>query len=641
MPPLVHNLSSHPLTKEELSVLERGLYFIPTGPFSSENGSPAHDFREFRRRALLRLHFGEVSTRPPKIDLIKSPSTWTPPPASRTIASYLHSLRRILDDTMEKPLPPPFPNLNHKERQALKDLRRSDLTIKPADKGGSTVVMDTPAYRQACLALLNSPAYGPPTLSQECIEQKTRSILVSMRDIGLIKEKTYEWCANQTGGPRPFFGLPKIHKDPSTWSFGIPPLRPIVSDCPSSTYQTSRVLDALLQPFSTLHPSYLKDTPHLVRVLRDTPPLPHNAFLFTADVVSLYTSIPHTDGIQATSTTLLRHGISAPRTQLICDLLDLQLHHNTFVFEDKEYQQNHGVAMGKSWAPAYANIYMAEWETRLWSTTPSHLLPIFWKRYIDDILGAFQGTPQQWAQFLSLANGLDPNIKITTLSDNKEVPFLDLAVYKEPSGLLGFRLHRKATDTLQYIRGDSMHPSHSHKGVAISQFLRALRNSSSVQDQISSCAITATAFRRRGYSARTLRLAYKRARSRLAATTPISLANPATASSAGSDSPTMTPPAFSLSTTTPSTTSSPSSAAKTPRRDVLVMTYHHRLKHLPKRLRQHHQHFLTHKCPSLRPAFPEPPMVAWRRTRNIRDILVSPWVPRTTFPAPPPVLPPP
>ncbi|KAG7490778.1 hypothetical protein JOB18_042220 [Solea senegalensis] len=56
--------------------------------------------------------------------------------------------------------------------------------------------------------------------------------------------------------------LPKIHKDPVKWSkpHVIPPGRPIVSDCSSETYRTAEYLDFFLNPLSTTHPRYIKDT---------------------------------------------------------------------------------------------------------------------------------------------------------------------------------------------------------------------------------------------------------------------------------------------------------------------------------------------------------------------------------------------
>jgi hypothetical protein len=48
------------------------------------------------------------------------------------------------------------------------------------------------------------------------------------------------YCIHSPHGDRPFFGFPKVHKDRSHWAHGIPPLRPIISDCPMPVPHTSR-----------------------------------------------------------------------------------------------------------------------------------------------------------------------------------------------------------------------------------------------------------------------------------------------------------------------------------------------------------------------------------------------------------------
>jgi hypothetical protein len=73
-----------------------------------------------------------------------------------------------------------------------------------------------------------------------------------------------------------------------------------------------------------------------------------------------------------------------------------------------DYEQRKGVAMGKAFAPAYANIFMAEWEQRLFSALPDDLVPSLWKRFIDDCLGTLEGSESDLAEFLHIANSIDP-----------------------------------------------------------------------------------------------------------------------------------------------------------------------------------------------------------------------------------------
>ena len=75
-------------------------------------------------------------------------------------------------------------------------------------------------------------------------------------------------------------------------------IRPIVSLCESPTENISQFLDYWLQPIMRNLPSYLKDTSQLINELRMLSVEP-NTILVTIDVKSLYTCIPHLEGIQA------------------------------------------------------------------------------------------------------------------------------------------------------------------------------------------------------------------------------------------------------------------------------------------------------------------------------------------------------
>lgn len=44
--------------------------------------------------------------------------------------------------------------------------------------------------------------------------------------------------------------------------------------------------------------------------------------------------------------------------------MKINLRHNDFEFNGQFFLQIKGTAMGKRFAPAYANIFLAEWETQ-------------------------------------------------------------------------------------------------------------------------------------------------------------------------------------------------------------------------------------------------------------------------------------
>ncbi|KAJ7326790.1 hypothetical protein JRQ81_016549, partial [Phrynocephalus forsythii] len=84
--------------------------------------------------------------------------------------------------------------------------------------------------------------------------------------------------------------------------------------------------------------------------------LPENTILATMDVETLYTSIPHKDGLQAITNTIQ----NKKESHIITTLWDFVLSHNYFSFDNKNYLQINGTTMGIRMAAKYANIFMAD-----------------------------------------------------------------------------------------------------------------------------------------------------------------------------------------------------------------------------------------------------------------------------------------
>ena len=86
--------------------------------------------------------------------------------------------------------------------------------------------------------------------------------------------------------------------------------------------------------------------------------LPPGILLMTLDVKSLYTNIPHADGIEACREVLNTRTQSQPPTEDLVEITQQILTKNTFTFAGQHYLQTHGTAMGTRMAPSYANLFM-------------------------------------------------------------------------------------------------------------------------------------------------------------------------------------------------------------------------------------------------------------------------------------------
>ena len=112
-------------------------------------------------------------------------------------------------------------------------------------------------------------------------------------------------------------------------------------------------------------PSYIHDSKHFLQLLESLPRLPENANLVTADATSLYTNIPHEEGIESITLYEITCQHSTPRcpsSHTIGVLLETILNYNNFSFMNRHFLQLVGTAMGTKTAPPYANLFIGRHE---------------------------------------------------------------------------------------------------------------------------------------------------------------------------------------------------------------------------------------------------------------------------------------
>ena len=85
---------------------------------------------------------------------------------------------------------------------------------------------------------------------------------------------------------------PKIHKKSN-------PGRPIVSSINSHSSKISEFVDIHLKDIVDKIKSHIKDTTDFIKKIEMIENLPEHAILVTMDVKSLFTQIPHSEGINA------------------------------------------------------------------------------------------------------------------------------------------------------------------------------------------------------------------------------------------------------------------------------------------------------------------------------------------------------
>ena len=273
--------------------------------------------------------------------------------------------------------------------------------------------------------------------------------------------------------PRHFYLLPKIHKDPASWPFPhvSPPGRPIVSGCSSESAAAEAYIDSFLQPIAANSPSFIRDSSHFKARIADLS-IKDSDIFFTLDVESLYTNIPIIEGIQCVKEALSSHPLRDRPDKYILQLLDITLFNNDFKFDCLWFLQIKGTAMGKKYAPSYANIYMHSWESQ--ALAAYRLAPSIWLRYIDDIFGIWPHSLSELLLFVEFLNSRNPHIKVSLSFSSTSIDFLDCTAFKL-NQKIATKIFSKPTDCQLLLHPLSFHPKHTFSGIIKSQFLRFLR----------------------------------------------------------------------------------------------------------------------------------------------------------------------
>jgi hypothetical protein len=234
---------------------------------------------------------------------------------------------------------------------------------------------------------------------------------------------------------------------------------------------------------------------HVISVLKRFS-LPHEAFLFTLDVTSLYTNIPHEDGIACCSRAFLRFPDAKRPDLTILSMLRLILSSNDFVFCNQRFLQTHGTAMGCAFGGSYASIFLGEWEERALRLEKA---PVLWLRFIDDILGVWTFSELDLLSFVNTVNSFNSNVQVTLSHSRSSVRFLDLEVYRD-GGRCGYRTGFKPTDSFKILTSDSYHPPHVFKGIVFGNLYRFVTHSSTYHDFVFTKRLVQRHWRNQGYS---------------------------------------------------------------------------------------------------------------------------------------------
>lgn len=468
----INNLSNLQLSDTQISLLQRGLSFVPT-PRNKQPKLPHKDSIAQLINNINTRYFFRKDTKPKPA--IHRPTGWTAPENNNLeLNQFIDDLHQYSYEPVEEEI---TSNISELEYQALKQLKdNKDIIIKEADKGKGVVLMNREDYiKKANEHLHDTNTYRKVDFDHtQLVKEEVESYLIFLKAWNYLPDKHINFIQPCTPPRTPlFYFLPKIHKE------GSPP-RPITSGCDSPTAFMSAFLTKILTPVAEAQPTYLRNGIQLLNLLEDIKnhgPLEDEAILCTADVSSLYTNIPTEEGIQIVMERINQYKTSlpsfSPPVHVIRNMLHLVLENNYFQFGAQFYLQIRGTAMGTRVAPPFANLFMTEYEQRIINLYQVNIK--IWKRYLDDIFFIFVGKHTQLQGLQRLANEIHPTIKLTFECSNQSVNFLDMTIFKTKQGLLSTDLYRKPTDKHLILHHNSHHPQHIKRNIILGEAYRYKR----------------------------------------------------------------------------------------------------------------------------------------------------------------------
>ncbi|BDA48890.1 hypothetical protein COCOBI_12-5730 [Coccomyxa sp. Obi] len=456
-------------------------------------------FEGLRRTIRLRAQFGNDSGRSfdPRYHVPKP--NYQPGRAARSLEDPLKDLQTRLETAFAgDKIAPLVSNVPHAERLALYDLRRRpDIIVKPADKNLGLTLMGRDWYMLECYRQLSdSEVYlelAEMAFDAEEIKAKALHCVTAMDKLGL-KANEKKWLVHyisESSSVPAFYIMPKLHKEPVKG-------RPIVASCGWCTTPLSQWCANTLAPIVAQLPTVLKDTADLISRLKDVRfSADANVLLSTADVESLYTSIPVEDAVEALAQTLREKRIGEKEAACIKLAIKFVLMNNYLTFDGKCYKQIKGLAMGTPLAPPLANIFMAHLEKKTFASRPG-LCPVMYGRFLDDIFYVQVLRNIPYHVLRKALGNMHPSIKLVFKSSPIELEMLDLVIYKAGDHLL-HRVHQKALNKYLYILSRSCHPPHVMRGFIRTELIRYARNCSERLDFLRICRAFSSRLRERGF----------------------------------------------------------------------------------------------------------------------------------------------
>ena len=357
--------------------------------------------------------------------------------------------------------------LTREQHATIKEFRSNDnIIIRKADKSNTYVVFNSDTYNSKVNSIL-SDATKFEKLEKDPSHKIKKSInnlvtCVNAKQDGVKLSKIVGNCA-----PGYIYCNPKIHKNKND-----PPMRPIISQIGTVTYNTAKELNALITKY--LPKKYMVESTYEFIEISKSIKMPK--LLASLDVDNLFTNVPVTETIEIILENTYNHN-KLPPPDIPRHILKEFLHicNTATPFQAPDgtiYCQVDGVSMGCCLGPTFANFYMCNLENQILPTI-SNFDKCVYSRYVDDI---FLAVPN-YHVLDNIKKQFERHsvLKFThEIEINRKLSFLDTLVTREHD-YLKTAVYTKETNTGNLINYNSACPNRYKISVINTLLHRAYR----------------------------------------------------------------------------------------------------------------------------------------------------------------------
>ena len=332
------------------------------------------------------------------------------------------------------------PNL----KTAANNLKHNDkIVIRKADKSSMYVILNKEEYLSKVDSILADSSKFQ-LIKRNPTEQLKQNANRLVETLNAVQDDLKIPKIIGDFKPGYLYGNVKTHKEGN-------PLRPIISQIPTPTYNLAKRLNQIISPYIP-NQFCLKSSADFIDLLQTNK---QEGIIASLDVESLFTNVPINDTIKIILHEVYNHDHLLPPKippYILGEFLKLCTKEAPFKCpRGKLYVQIEGVAMGSPLGPTFANFYMGNLEKTIFSDPD--MKPSIYARYVDDTFVQVKDENE----LIKLKNCFQSNSKLNftyELSIDNKLPFLDVLV-ESSDNTFNTRVYHKPTDNGNCMNGDS------------------------------------------------------------------------------------------------------------------------------------------------------------------------------------------